>query len=1200
MKNRHSKFRKTVLCALAGAVVTWPALPAVAAGGLPLAQMPPGAADTSPAPDVIISLDDSGSMADKIDSTRNAPTKLKLLQDTLTSVFDASNPLLANGKIRLAWQSLSVDSTYEYLPAPNGLNKMKLLDDAHRKNFLDFVKSLKAGGYTPSHRIMQQAFNYMNDQSDSDDNPWATPGVSRDQWLACRRAYHIYLTDGGWNTGDLYSIGSSPPPVGFHPLEIAPKGPWPAPGTAGGPFATAETFSGSDMTLPDGTQYIANNAQTRIYYDASYPEGMLSPRTAGDATRNQWQAMRYSIGIPLADWAFIAWATNLSGLDAHGVTPTSEYNGAPATETIGTVTFDKYWNPKYDPATWQHLVTFSIGYGTDATEWSAELTSNVSKNKQGYPTEIVPYSWDGAFPNLMTNTPWPIMGQHVYNNYFPSDYSDDGMFGSGPVGTDYNSTLDLWHTAINGRGRFYAVKQADDLQKAFDSIFQKISDETSSSVAGIGASGSANVYSNVGLYTAGYDASKGWIGYVYADSYDTSGDLSKIWGSGAGTAPPADHKTTADLLDARTDVDSRVILTANDAGTAGEPFRWVSASANLSAAQQAALMNPVVPLSVSSNAQDVINFLRGDKSKETGTTPGGPLRSRQSRQGDIVNSGVLYVGAPASSYSRTGYSEFRIHNAGRAPMIYVGGNDGMLHGFSAADGSEKIAYVPKGLMDKLANLADPGYSHTYYVDNTPFSGDINPTATTWKTVLVGTLGAGARGYFVLDITDPAAFSDANADLVVMDKTESAAATDATTPKINDKDIGHIFAPPVMDESNPFMATQITRMNNGRWAVILGNGYNSFNERPVLYIQYLDDGKEVVKIPAGAAGAVAGNGLSAPRVVDLNGDGTADVVYAGDLAGNLWKFDLTSKQDVDWKVALGSPASPVPLYTAVAHDGAPASSPAAQPIFAPPSVKPNDRVNATTGYAVGGMMVAFGTGLNVTVDNRKSTDVQTIYSVLDNARYEPVTPVDPDHPTLLKISTGGGACPGPACVPTPATVGAGVGMLQKQELENSFSNGGQNFWTTTSKDIDWNSQKGWYMDLPAAGERLLSAMTFYDSSNVLAIFTQVPATGASSADPSKESCSGEVTPSHLYFNLIDIMDGKRPSISLIDMNHDNIYDASGDFFVNRVQIDRPGIPVIQMGRQTSSMIANDGAGLKPILDIRRWPETPVRPSWRQLP
>ena len=163
----------------------------------------------------------------------------------------------------------------------------------------------------------------------------------------------------------------------------------------------------------------------------------------------------------------------------------------------------------------------------------------------------------------------------------------------------------------------------------------------------------------------------------------------------------------------------------------------------------------------------------------------------------------------------------------------------MLHGFSAKDGNEKLAYVPRGVLPSLGRLSDPSFNdnHKYFVDGSPMTGDIDVgTSTTpqWRTMLVGSLGAGGKGYFSLNVTNPSAFTESNAqNLVTLDRTRHINETSpdctiiATPAEKNtceeNNDIGHIFVDPVIDESNPLRASQITRLNNNRWAVVMGNG-----------------------------------------------------------------------------------------------------------------------------------------------------------------------------------------------------------------------------------------------------------------------------------------------------------------------------------------------------------------------------------------
>ena len=270
-------------------------------------------------------------------------------------------------------------------------------------------------------------------------------------------------------------------------------------------------------------------------------------------------------------------------------------------------------------------------------------------------------------------------------------------------------------------------------------------------------------------------------------------------------------------------------------------------------------------------------------------------------------------------------------------------------------------------------------------------------------------------------------------------------TDCVLTVDEDKDIGHITTKPVTDDNDDMRATQITRMNDNRWAVVMGNGYNSVNQRPVLLIQYLDGDKKLLRLQtttdATDSGKAADNGLGAPRLVDLNGDGRVDIAYAGDNLGNLWKFDLTSATASNWAVAFGG----APLFTAsgpAALNGT--TRPKVQPISTPPTVRANDRMKTVgTGtnaknVRVGGMMVAFGTGRNVGRTDPESVDVQTLYSVLDNTRYREV---GTGAAKRLEVHPGGGSCPnGADCVPTPAALGAGVttAKLAQQVVEELSS------------------------------------------------------------------------------------------------------------------------------------------------------------------
>jgi type IV pilus assembly protein PilY1 len=617
-----------------------------------------------------------------------------------------------------------------------------------------------------------------------------------------------------------------------------------------------------------------------------------------------------------------------------------------------------------------------------------------------------------------------------------------------------------------------------------------------------------------------------------------------------------------------------------------------------------------------------------------------------------VNSEVWYTGAPSSNYAWKGYAAFTAANKTRLPMIYVGGNDGMLHGFSVTDGTEKLAYVPKGVIPALGRLADVDYNenHRYYVDGSAISGDVDVDGGVdpsdpgyaayvpdWRTMLVGALGAGGKGYFVLNITNPSNFTEANAqNIVVMDRTRHASEPVATVAACEDTsitpvafkeaclaaaDIGHIFAKPVLDENNPQRTSQIARLNNNRWAAVMGNGYNSKSERPVLLVQYLDGDRKLLRLVAtgttatGSDTNTTANGLSAPRLLDINGDGRPDVAYAGDLKGNMWKFLIADSDDTNWGVARwGGSANTtsnhstigVPLFSAKGGtEGSPTVRTLAQSITVAPTVRANDRKKevtvsgVVTTVDVPGVMVAFGTGRNITTDDPQNNNKQTIYSVMDNTSYKLVG-VKKDRVAVCS-STSDTACEALVKtiddLPTPVTQSNLV--ARNVSAATASSRGGHDFWTiNAATNLDWTTHKGWYMDLPETRERLLKPLEFYDSGNILSVFSQVPAKG-SLEHPFAESCeAGSVEKERQFWSLVNIMDGKRPSVQIMDTNGDGNYVLASDQGASRVSVASGSHTLIRRGdklRLTGKK--QDGSDVH--LDNATLPEQSLRPSWRQL-
>jgi len=441
---------------------------------------------------------------------------------------------------------------------------------------------------------------------------------------------------------------------------------------------------------------------------------------------------------------------------------------------------------------------------------------------------------------------------------------------------------------------------------------------------------------------------------------------------------------------------TRNIIIGNGSGDA-TPFRIDS----LSLDQQSAILSN----SQTTNIEQVINFIRGDRSNEIQN--GGALRQRLNVLGDIIHSPPQYVAAPDQDFTFDSYPAFVNANLNRAPRVYVGANDGMLHAFDALTGDEVFAYIPSMVTANLGALTRQPYIHTYFVDGQLATGDVFFDGT-WHTVLVGGLGAGGKGFFALDITD------ANASNV---SPETAALNDRLLWEVDasDDDIGFSYSRPT-----------IARLNDDRWYAVVGNGYNSESGNAKLLIIDIETGTVREVTADDNNGNTGPNGLSSPSLIDIDGNNTADVAYAGDIDGNLWKFDLSGGSPEDWRVAFNGQ----PLLEL--GDG--------QPIIIAPDVVPN--------VAISGHFVYVGTGRAFTDADLTNNDTQSLYGVIDNGQ-----------PGVID----NGPAPG------------NTQVVDQTLRPNSFNTPSQFVRTTTTTPVNQfgdEPNRAWRVDYPA-GERFLT-------------------------------------------------------------------------------------------------------------------------------
>lgn len=488
-----------------------------------------------------------------------------------------------------------------------------------------------------------------------------------------------------------------------------------------------------------------------------------------------------------------------------------------------------------------------------------------------------------------------------------------------PAAGDPQKIDDLWHAAVNGHGKFVAAQNPDEFKKGLVESLRSINQITASAASLSGNSTSVTAGSTVfqGTYVA-----KIWTGDLVAWSLnETDGSVQSPAKWSAAEKMPSHG--------------SRNIFTR--VGGVGKAF----------VDSDSAVVGALGAASPTEGA-NLVNYIRGDQSKESSTG----FRVRDSVLGDIVNSSPAFVGVPLNKvYDRTSvpghadYTGFRSDNAKRHPIVYVGANDGMLHAFDAKTGTELFAYVPQTVLPKLKNLAKQDYEHQFFVDGSVVAEDVY-IGGKWRTIVICALGLGGDAIFALDVTDPVTVdADGNVTSVKFDP-----ATDVLW-ELSGGDFGNFTSIPIA-----------VPMNDGKWAVAVGNGYNGSSGKGFLYVINAADGSVIAKL---ATNGNLDNGLAGAGGWDDNRDGIADLLYAGDLYGEMWKFDVSSASPADWAATATDP-----IFVAV--DPADATKP--QPITAPPIIGAHPDT--------GERWVFFGTGKFIADADRSDTSIQTWYGLRD--------------------------------------------------------------------------------------------------------------------------------------------------------------------------------------------------------------------------
>lgn len=1003
-----------------------------------------------------------------------------------------------------------------------GQQYIRKFDDSQRQYFYNWLFNIYASSGTPlveSMRVAGEFYRNSGNNSPYTVDPGGSAPDNRDE-VACRLNTHILVTDGVWN-------GSSGTPSNFK----------------------------------------------RDHQSTSFPDGVSYSPTARPIYGKEQSSNQKS----LSDMAFHYWATDLRG-DLDNVV-------SPYFPSKSGVDETDYWNPQNDPANWQHMINYNVAFGLAGV---VPLTTSV-------------------YNSLLAGTTY-------------QDINNNNRSGWPNVNGSSGRVDDLYHAAINSRGNFFSATKPNELVTALVSIMNSLSARESSASSLDLNSGS--ISGGAGFYQARFSTTD-WTGDLFARPL-SMGDNSNACNSQT-RGSVCDAVWDAGEVNQRTSSiwDNKNVFSINPSlalGAKGTKFRW-----NAINDEQRAL------LSNGDNKGELrLKYLRGALASEQNN--GGPFRSRTTSDlGAIVHSSPTFVGNGIDAagnldlvlddeiegIGKPRHRDFVCTNPqfgdgfkisscssgtfNRKKMLYVGSNDGMLHGFDASltsttGGTRLINFVPNAVYKNLWRLTEPTFVSGSYVDGEIATSDAF-YSNAWHTVLVGGLRTGGQAYYALDVTNPGQFSDeqdSNADSVVRwefgDRNNVSGVANGAFGANGDKDMGYSFGEPLIVKSNYTGTGDGFGANNGRWVAIFSNGYNSTemdgshstSGNAVLYVVDLETGTLIKKFDTKAGSFSAPNGLSSPTAV-YNDDRetrhyTADYVYAGDLLGNVWKFDISSSNRNDWKIAQGTSNAPQSLMNAENAAGDP------QPI--------TGKIRVSSHPAnKGGLMLYFGTGKYIEQSDNDSVGVQTFYGLWDQ--------------DLCTAASGTLACSDTSLSKIAKNHIAAADLNRANMLEQTITQEGvvgndpsvQNsgFRVTSDHPISWRSGSsgdyGWYMDLVEGGnqlgERVVGRAALRGDTIVFATLV-----------PSSEPCSSG---GYGWIMALDRANGGTPDLQPFDHNGDGTID-DGDF----------GNDSATSGTRSESVLSNpsilvDGNNDKIAINTDKDPQvidlqtgfSKGRHRWRQL-
>ncbi len=562
---------------------------------------------------------------------------------------------------------------------------------------------------------------------------------------------------------------------------------------------------------------------------------------------------------------------------------------------------------------------------------------------------------------------------------------------------------------------YFVVYRPDLLEAALRQVFQKILD--SSNTAPAVSSSELRVGSL--KYEAKFDP-KDQRGQLDAYAVQADGSFA------SNPTYSGDIKLTA--------ITPALRQVVTNVGKVGVPFTTTAITASVGGTTY---LNQISTNTVTLTA--IIDYMRGDRSNEGTLGVGLRKRNAASIMGAVINSVPWLQRRPGANYGGPEFPNYGNYVTARNTqdeLVWIGANDGMLHGFRSNDLTPIISYVPGLLSDRIKNTADPAVTNAVpYVDGSAFTADVIASGTsTWATYLFSSLGRSKPGIFALDVTNPSNLNETGASS--MFKWQFSASDDA--------DLGYMVSAPLRSLATG-QPNQVAKFRNGKFGVVFGNGVQSSAGKAALYILFVQgpgsDGvwqKNTEYVKLTVPGTLTNNGLSQVVWSSDKGDNVADAIYAGDLQGNMWKFNVSSSTPSSWTVSYGKP-----LYEAKS------SSSARLPITGAPVIALHPQ---------GGRVVVFGTGRSLTSGDFPKTNItQRIFGIWDKPSY----------------------------ASTPGQIPTGLTDLINRPLTVTVA--GSLAAAGTQTAIDWTTKKGYYADIPLPGGAVITNATISPSGSGNSVF-----------------------------------------------------------------------------------------------------------------